>query len=145
MAVGGEGVGSGCHGDWKRVQAVAQIISRCPSQVPSLSHYYSTIGPQVHKTFIKSKTKLHSLLHEIRGSISPQIFCCVASNFSSVQLLKLLSVAGRATVLVSAATLSLMMKTQPALTRSHVVLPLTAPLRAIAAGLLARAPSLPFC
>ena len=61
------------------------------------------------------------------------------------QLLKLLSVAGRATVLVSAATLSLMMKMQPALTRSHVVLPLTAPLRAITAGLLARAPSLPFC
>ena len=46
----GEGVGPGCHGDWKRVQAVAQIISRCPSQVPSLSHYYSIIGPQVHKT-----------------------------------------------------------------------------------------------
>ncbi|CAI8007256.1 Transport and Golgi organization protein 6 homolog [Geodia barretti] len=82
-ATAGKGVGSGCHGDWKRVQAVAKIISRCPSQVPSLSHYYSIIGPQ---------------------------------------LLKLLSVAGRATVQVSAATLSLMIKTQPALTRSHVVL-----------------------
>ena len=45
--LGGEGVGFGCHGDWKRVQAVARIISSCPSQAASLSHYYSTISPQV--------------------------------------------------------------------------------------------------
>ena len=51
------------------------------------------------------------------------------------QLLKLLTLPGRATVQVSAATISLMMKTQPALTRSHLLQPLTAPLRDMAAGL----------
>lgn len=51
------------------------------------------------------------------------------------QLLKLLTLPGRATVQVSAATISLMMKTQPALTRSHLLQPLTAPLIATAAGL----------
>ena len=45
--LGEEGVGSGCHGDWKRIQSVAEIISRCPSQASSLSHYYSIIAPQV--------------------------------------------------------------------------------------------------
>ena len=112
--LGGEEVGSGCHGDWKRVQAVAQVISHCPSQASSLSHYYSTIGPQVN------------LFH------SHMNWAPTALPLS--QLLRLLALPGRATVQVAAATISLMMKHQPALTRSHLIHPLTRPLRLVAAG-----------
>ena len=45
--LGGEGVGSGCQGDWKKIQAVARVISHTPFQATSLSHYYSIIAPQV--------------------------------------------------------------------------------------------------
>ena len=45
--LGGEGAGSGCQGDWKKIQAVARVISHTPFQATSLSHYYSIIAPQV--------------------------------------------------------------------------------------------------
>ena len=41
------GGGSGCHGDWRRAQAVAHIIASCPSQAGSVESYYSTVCPQV--------------------------------------------------------------------------------------------------
>lgn len=33
--------------DWRKCQAVARIISSCPSQAASLEEYYSLICPQV--------------------------------------------------------------------------------------------------
>jgi len=33
--------------DWKKAEAVAKIIARCPSQVTSLMEYYSVVCPQV--------------------------------------------------------------------------------------------------
>lgn len=39
--------GGGGAGEWKKVQAVAHILSSCPSQASSMSHYYTTISPQV--------------------------------------------------------------------------------------------------
>ena len=35
------------HDDWKKAEAVAKIIARCPSQVTSLMDYYSVVCPQV--------------------------------------------------------------------------------------------------
>ena len=46
-SAGGEGAGPGYHGDWRKAQAVARILSSCPSQASSVAQYYSTIAPQV--------------------------------------------------------------------------------------------------
>ena len=89
-------MGSGCQGDWKRVQAVARIISCCPSQASSHTDYYSSIAPQ-----------LLQLLN------SPPLA-------SSVQ--------------VTAATISIMLRQQPALARAHLLIPLTQPLRLLTTG-----------
>ena len=35
------------HDDWKKAEAVAKIIARCPSQVTSLMDYYNVVCPQV--------------------------------------------------------------------------------------------------
>ena len=108
-------VGSGCHGDWKRVQVVAHIISSCPSQASSLSHYYSTIAPQVI----------------YRCSTSNEAFkVCVF-----LQLLALLTSPIAASVQVAAATISLTIKRQPALARTHLLEPLTRPLKLVTVGM----------
>ena len=44
--VGGASADDG-SGDWKKCQAVAGIISSCPSGVSAVEEYYSLICPQV--------------------------------------------------------------------------------------------------
>lgn len=102
-------------GDWKKVQAVAHIISSCPSQASSLSHYYATISPQV-------------TLYPLDNS---QVSTLV---LTLLQLLRLLKSPMAVTVQVAAATISLMMKQQPALARTLLLDPLTRPLKLLTTG-----------
>ena len=89
-----------------RVQAVAKIISQCPSQVSSQSQYYSILAPQVSSN---PAYRVHN---------SDAFTCCI-------QLLELLGSPMAASVQVVAHTISIMIRQQPALARKHLMQPLT--------------------
>ena len=47
--IGGTAISEQSSENWKKCQAIAKVISNCPSQAVSVDHYYSLICPQVTK------------------------------------------------------------------------------------------------